>query len=60
MKSIALRSEFVNAPRHVNWYPGHMRKAIRSIGDELKKVNFFIEVRDARIPITSHNNEIDE
>jgi ribosome biogenesis GTPase A len=55
----AVRQEFQNLPHHVNWYPGHMRKAIRTIGPELKKVNFFVEVRDARLPITSYNSEID-
>ena len=35
-----------------------MRKTVRNLGDELKKVNMFIEVRDARIPLTSHNPEL--
>ena len=31
----------------VNWFPGHMRKARRDIEHEIKKVDLFIEVRDA-------------
>ena len=54
----AFRTEFTNLPSKVNWYPGHMRKTVRNLGDELKKVNMFIEVRDARIPKTSHNPEL--
>jgi len=55
----ALRTEFLHLPSHVNWYPGHMREAYRTIGPELKKVSFFIEVRDSRLPLTSHNSELD-
>ena len=47
-------------PNKVNWYPGHMRKAMRELGDEFKKVNLFVEVRDARIPITSTNHSLHE
>jgi ribosome biogenesis GTPase A len=35
-----------------------MRKALIELEDEIKKVNMFIEVRDARIPLTSHNSEL--
>ena len=52
------RQEFKNVPKKVNWYPGHMRKAMRELTDEFKKVNLFIEVRDARIPNTSANEEL--
>lgn len=52
------RQEFTRLPKNINWYPGHMRKTMRLLGDELKKVDLFIEVRDARIPYTSHNPEL--
>ena len=52
------REAFENIPKNVNWFPGHMRKAMRLLGPELKKVNMFIEVRDARIPKTSENKEL--
>lgn len=39
----------------ISWYPGHIAKAERELTDYLKKVDVVIEVRDARIPIsTSH------
>ncbi|CAM9128578.1 unnamed protein product [Chrysoparadoxa australica] len=43
----------------VNWYPGHMAKSTRSIRDRLKKVDHVVEVRDARIPFSSANPELD-
>ena len=58
MRATLFRQEFAHLPRGVNWYPGHMRKTMRNLGDDLKKVNLFIEVRDARIPVTSHNPEL--
>lgn len=50
---VMFREEFKDVPKKVNWFPGHMRKAMRILSDEFKKVNMFIEVRDARIPKTS-------
>jgi ribosome biogenesis GTPase A len=44
MKGMLLRQEFKDLPKHINWYPGHMRKAVRDLEDEFKKVNMFIEV----------------
>ncbi|AMC93509.1 ribosome biogenesis GTPase YlqF [Erysipelothrix larvae] len=37
------------------WFPGHMAKAIRLIEDNLKAVDFVIECRDARAPISTRN-----
>jgi ribosome biogenesis GTPase A len=38
-----------------------MRKAMDEImGEELRKANLFIEVRDARIPLASHNHDLIE
>ncbi len=39
----------------IHWYPGHIAKAEKQLTKSLKKVDLVIEVRDARIPIsTSH------
>lgn len=57
-KHMVFRSEFRDLPKHINWFPGHMRKAMDHMGDELKKANLFIEVRDSRIPLTSHNKDL--
>jgi len=35
-----------------------MRKAMRLLENEIKKIDMFIEVRDARIPFTSRNEEL--
>lgn len=39
----------------VQWFPGHMAKAIRLIEDNLKSVDFVIECRDARAPFSTRN-----
>lgn len=39
----------------INWYPGHMAKAIRQMEEQLKLVDIVIELRDARIPDASAN-----
>jgi ribosome biogenesis GTPase A len=57
MKAV-FRSEFKDMPKAINWFPGHMKKALDELQDELRKANLFIEVRDARIPIASHNKEL--
>lgn len=58
MRGVLIRETFDNLPKTVNWFPGHMKKAMLSLEDELKKADLFIEVRDARIPLTSHNSEL--
>lgn len=55
---MVLRQEFKDLPKHINWFPGHMRKAMHELEDEISKVSMLIEVRDARIPLTSHNPEL--
>lgn len=44
----------------INWFPGHMAKALRQVKESLKKVNLILEVRDARVPLTTGNNSIHE
>lgn len=43
----------------INWFPGHMRKTQREIKENLKLVDAVIEIRDARIPRSSANPDID-
>lgn len=43
----------------INWFPGHMRKTQREIKENLKLVDAIIEIRDARIPRSSANPDID-
>ncbi|CAN8317875.1 unnamed protein product [Cochlearia groenlandica] len=42
----------------INWFPGHMAAATRAIRNRLKLTDLVIEVRDARIPLTSANGDL--
>ncbi len=42
------------------WYPGHMTKAKRQMQEDIKLADLVIELVDARIPVSSHNPDIDE
>ena len=46
--------------QHIHWFPGHMAKARRVIGEHLKLVDVVIELLDARIPVSSSNPMIEE
>lgn len=39
----------------INWFPGHMNKAKREIGQAMGEVDVIIEVLDARLPDSSEN-----
>lgn len=39
----------------INWFPGHMNKALKDISDQLKKVDVVTYILDARIPLSSMN-----
>lgn len=43
----------------INWFPGHMRKALNETKDKLKLVDIVYETADARIPFSSRNPELD-
>ncbi len=45
---------------HINWYPGHMVKAMQHLSTLLQRCDCVIEVRDARIPFTSANPLLDQ
>ena len=47
------------AETNINWYPGHMKKASRMMEDSLKLVDAVAELRDARIPESSRNPDIE-
>ncbi|KAH6772148.1 P-loop containing nucleoside triphosphate hydrolases superfamily protein [Perilla frutescens var. frutescens] len=49
---------FIKGGGNVNWFPGHMAAATRAIRDRLKLSDFVIEVRDARIPLSSKNEDL--
>ena len=39
----------------INWFPGHMNKALKDIAEQLKKVDVVLYLLDARIPLSSVN-----
>jgi ribosome biogenesis GTPase A len=39
----------------IQWYPGHIAKAEKALQEQLKRVDVVLEVRDARIPSSSHH-----
>ncbi len=45
---------------NINWYPGHMTKAVRMMKEEISLVDLVIELLDARAPLSSRNPDIDE
>lgn len=44
-----------NQKKAIQWYPGHMAKAKREIGEKLKVIDIVIELVDARAPYSSKN-----
>ena len=44
----------------IQWYPGHIAKAERQLKEQLKLVDVVLEVRDARIPISTHHPQVAE
>ena len=45
---------------NIQWYPGHMTRAIRQIKEDIKLIDLVIEILDARIAASSRNPEIKE
>lgn len=44
----------------IQWYPGHMAKAKRLLREQIKLIDVILELRDARIPISSGNPDLVE
>ena len=42
----------------IQWYPGHMAKALREVSEKIKLVDVVVIVLDARVPMSSLNPEI--
>ena len=41
----------------INWFPGHMAKALKQMSEEISKVDMVIYVLDARAPFSCLNPE---
>ena len=47
-------------PAQIHWFPGHMSKALKEIEGKIKVVDVIIELFDARAPISSINENLEE
>lgn len=43
----------IDSSQTISWYPGHIAKAERELAAYLRKVDVVVEVRDARIPLST-------
>ena len=43
----------------INWYPGHMAKAKRTLEEELRLIDVVIEIVDARAPLACRNPDFE-
>lgn len=46
--------------KHLQWFPGHMTKAMRMMEDNIKLVDGIMMVLDARAPFASQNTKLDK
>ncbi|MEI6206592.1 MAG: ribosome biogenesis GTPase YlqF [Desulfuromonadales bacterium] len=44
----------------IRWYPGHMGKALAKVAEAIRRIDVIIEVLDARLPLSSSNNRLEE
>ena len=49
-----------NMSGRINWFPGHMAKALKKVKEKIGKVDVVVEIRDARVPLASGNPSIKE
>jgi len=46
--------------KQIQWFPGHMKRALIEIQERIKVVDIVIELVDARAPMASRNPELDK
>lgn len=46
--------------KQIQWFPGHMAKTRRKIGESLSLVDAAVEILDARTPLASRNPELND
>jgi ribosome biogenesis GTPase A len=44
----------------IQWYPGHIAKAEKNLKEQLKRVDVVLEVRDARIPLSTNHPQMQD
>nr|POE95507.1 dar gtpase 3, chloroplastic [Quercus suber] len=50
---------WTKALRPVQWYPGHIAKTEKELKEQLKLMDVVIEIRDARIPMSTSHPQMD-
>ncbi|MBR3516094.1 MAG: ribosome biogenesis GTPase YlqF, partial [Lachnospiraceae bacterium] len=43
----------------IQWYPGHMTKAMRQMSEDMKLIDLVIELVDARVPVAGRNPDLE-
>ena len=46
--------------KQIQWYPGHMAKTKREVGEKIRVIDVVLELLDARIPFSSQNPIVKE
>lgn len=49
----------MGAPDSIQWFPGHMTRTRRKMAEIMPLIDLVTEIRDARIPYSSRNPELD-
>ena len=44
----------------IQWYPGHMTKAVRAMQEDIRIIDLIVELVDARAPLATRNPDIDK
>ena len=44
----------------IQWYPGHMTKAMRQMSEDMKLIDLVIELVDARVPVSGRNPDLEK
>lgn len=57
--NLVLTANLMTSPE-IQWYPGHIAKAERNLFEQLKRVDVVLEVRDARIPLSTRHPQLSQ
>jgi ribosome biogenesis GTPase A len=57
--NLAIATNLMTSPE-IQWYPGHIAKAERNLLEQLKRVDVILEVRDARIPLSTRHPQLSQ
>jgi mitochondrial GTPase 1 len=59
MKTMLQNIPFPILPAPPSWYPGHMTQFTRMLPTVLRRTDVVLELRDARLPLTSINRNFE-